>query len=69
MPRSNNELRYWEALARIKRYMRPEQLRRNAEKMYGLPYAEALEYAYENVIGEAEAATRGKRRPKPATQL
>ena len=60
----SNEQLYYDALKRITHYSSVERLRRGSEKSYGLPFHEALEYAYENVIGEAERAIRGKRRPK-----
>lgn len=63
--KANNELVYFDALKRIAAYQTPDQLRRGAEKQYGLSYEEALEYAYENVLSEARVATKGKRRPKP----
>jgi hypothetical protein len=59
-----NEARYWAALKRISSFDRPEKLRRNSEKSYGLEYSEALEYAYENVIEAAKSAIRGRRKPK-----
>lgn len=66
MPQSN-EQRYFDTLKRIARYQSPESLRRGAAKKepeWGIPYEEALEYAYENVIAEARSATKGRRRPK-----
>lgn len=54
---------YFDALKRIQQYSTVEQLRRNSERQYGLPFEEALEYAYENLIQEARNATRGQRRP------
>ena len=67
----SNEQRYFDALKRITQYMSPDKLRDEAEKRYGLPFEECLEYAYENVIEEARQAIKGKRRPKdkvsPAT--
>jgi hypothetical protein len=62
--RPNYEARFSEALRRITAYMTPEQLRRRSEKEYGLSYNEALEMAYENIQGEAQAALKGYRRPK-----
>ncbi|KVF22901.1 hypothetical protein WJ06_10100 [Burkholderia cepacia] len=47
-----------------KAYQTPAQIRRNSEKKYGLPYEEALEYAYENIQQEARNAIRGVRAPK-----
>lgn len=65
MPKVNYEERFYVALKRITSYMTPAQLRRAAEKQYGLDHAEALEMAYENVIGEAKCALRGyKRKPQ-----
>lgn len=55
------EIRLHAALKRIAAYTPPEKLERRAEKDYGLPYEEALAYAYENVIGEAKAAIEGVR--------
>ncbi len=49
------------ALKRITSYQTPQQLRRNADKEYGLDYEEALEMAYENVLAEAKAGLRGIR--------
>lgn len=60
---TKNEQRYFDALKRITRYMTVAQLRRRAGGDYGLEQSEALEYAYENVIEEARAAIRGRRRP------
>ena len=56
--------RMYDALRRITAYMSPDQLRRRAEKEYGLPYEEALEMAYENIQSEARVAIKGMRRPK-----
>lgn len=56
---------YFDALRHIdKDFMTSDQLRRNAEKMYGLPFEEALEMAYDNMQDVARRAVRGKRRPK-----
>jgi hypothetical protein len=60
----NDAARYYDALKRITQYQTVDQIRRNAEKQYGLEPVEAIEYAYENVIEEARTAIRGKRRPK-----
>jgi hypothetical protein len=60
-PRVDYEARFRFALLRITKYMRPEQLRRAAEKQYGLSYEESLEMAYENLQGEARAALKGYR--------
>jgi hypothetical protein len=59
-----NEQRLYAALKRIGAYMDPKKLRRTCEREYGLPYEEALEFAYENVLAEARGATRGMRAPK-----
>lgn len=61
---TSNEQLYYDTLKRITKYDSPEWLRRRSEKAYGLEFAEALEYCYENVKSEAERAVRGKRRPK-----
>lgn len=59
-----NQMR--KALKRIaNEYQTPDQLRRNAERDFGLDYEEALEYSYENIQHEAKAASRGVRRVKP----
>ena len=60
-----NEQLYYDTLKRIaKGYMTPEQLRRRAEKEYGIDYEDALEMSYDNLQCEAADAIRGKRRPK-----
>lgn len=57
------------ALLRIaKQYQTPDQLRRRSEKEYGLQFAEALEYAYENLQEEAKVAVKGVRELKEATK-
>lgn len=62
-PRTN-EQRYYDALKSIARkYQKPKQLRQTAESV-GLTYEEHLEMAYENVQGIADAAIRGRRRPR-----
>jgi hypothetical protein len=58
------ELKLFVALKRIASYDRPEYLRRNSERDYGLPFEEALEYAYENIKQEAKDAIRGIRAPR-----
>lgn len=51
-----------DTLIRIAReYQTPDQLRRNADRDYGLDFSEAIEMAYENIQGEARAAVRGVR--------
>ena len=64
----SREQHLYDALKRITRYMTPDQLRKRAEKLYGLPPEEAIEMAYENVLEEARTAIKGMRRPeeKPA---
>ncbi|HMI01834.1 MAG TPA: hypothetical protein VK541_05085 [Pedobacter sp.] len=42
-----------------KDYQTPDQLRKSSEKEYGLDYEEALEYAYENIQGDARDAIKG----------
>ena len=62
------EIRFYDALKEIARgYQTPEQIRRNAERDYGLGSNEALEYAYENIQFLAERTIKGVRirRPKP----
>ena len=54
-------------LKRIASYQTPAQLQRGAQREYGLPYEEALEYAYENVLSEAKSAVKTVRIPKPKT--
>lgn len=44
-----------------KEYSSPAQLKRNAEKEYGLDYESALEMAYENIQEEAKSAIKGFR--------
>lgn len=62
---AKNEQLYYDTLKRIaKEYMTTEQLKRRAEKMYGVSYHEALEMSYDNIQGAAADAIRGKRRPK-----
>ena len=42
-------------------YRTPEQLRRCAEREYGLDADEAIEYAYKNIQQEAKIAVSGVR--------
>ena len=42
-------------------YQTPDQLRRNAEREYGLDASEAIEYAYENIQQDAKRAVSGVR--------
>ena len=55
---------YFDTLKRIANYQTPEELRRSAERDYGLGYEETLEMAYENVLEEDKRATHRRRRPK-----
>lgn len=65
MSEQSNEQRYFDTLRRIARgYQTTDQLRRSAERDYGLSYTEALEMAYENLQHEAAVAIKRKRRPK-----
>lgn len=55
----------FDALRKIAReYMTPDELRRSADKDYGVSYEEALESAYENIQLLAKNVTHGMRRPK-----
>jgi len=57
--------RYYDVLKHIaKDFMTADELRKNAEGRYGLPYAEALEMAYENMQRTAKEALQGRRRPR-----
>lgn len=47
-----------------KGYSTLQQLRRNAEREYGLDFEEAIEYAYENIQHEAKIAVSGVREVK-----
>lgn len=59
------EQRNYDALRLIARnYMGVDELRRKAEKLYGLSFEEALEMAYENILAVAAQAIKGQRRPK-----
>ncbi len=62
------EQRLYDALKRISLYDRPERIRRDAGKRYGLEPGEAVEMAYENILAEAKAAVKGMRRPKTAQE-
>lgn len=62
--RTEREQRMYDALRRIaKEFQTPAQLQRSSERQYGLEYAEALEYAYENIQQLAQQAIKGMRRP------
>lgn len=64
----SNEQRYFDALRRIaKGYCTPDQLRRIAEKDYGVSPEEAIEMAYENMQAEAARSIHGRRRPRGET--
>jgi hypothetical protein len=53
------------ALLRInKAYETPSQLRKSANKTFGLGYEEVLEMAYENVKNEASSAVKGIKEAK-----
>ena len=56
--------RFYDFLKRITLYQSPDHLRKHSEQEWGLPYGEALESSYENIIEDARRAIRGKRRPK-----
>jgi hypothetical protein len=61
----SNEQIYFDALKTISRdYMSSDELRRKSEREYGLPFEEAMEMAYDNIQTLANAAIKGKRRPK-----
>lgn len=57
------EQAYFDALRRIASYEPPGRLRKSAGRAYGLDAGEAIEMAYENVIEEAKAAIKGRKRP------
>lgn len=59
-----SELKLYAALKRIRAYSSPDDLRRVAEKRYGLEGDEAIEMAYENVLQEATNALKGYRPPR-----
>jgi hypothetical protein len=61
----SKELKLYDALKRITMYQSPSQLRKSAEKQYGLSAEEVIEMAYENVLIEAKNAIKGMRRPLP----
>lgn len=62
--RTEREQRMYDALRRIaKEFQTPSQLQRSSERQYGLEYAEALEYAYENIQQLAQQTIKGMRRP------
>jgi hypothetical protein len=57
-------LRLYDALKKITKYQTPAQIQRSSEKRWGLGYAEAMEYAYENIQQTAKNAIKGVRLPK-----
>lgn len=60
------EIKLFDALKRIAAYETPDRLHRHADKAYGIDGAEAIEYAYENVLSEAKHAVKGVRIRRPA---
>lgn len=58
------EQAYFDALKRIASYQSPTSLKKIAGRQYGLDPGEAVEMAYENVIAEAKAAIKGRKRPQ-----
>ncbi len=61
----SNERQYYDALKTIaKGYDSSDRLRRDSQKAFGLEFAEALEYAYDNIQSLAALAIKGKKRPK-----
>ena len=50
-------------LRRIAAYQTPDRLRKHSGEDWGVGYEEALEMAYENVLGEAKAALKQVRKP------
>ncbi len=59
------------ALQRITQYQSVDGLRRDSQKRWGLPFEEAIGYAYENVMQEARNGLHGVRKlkvsPTPTT--
>lgn len=65
--KASNEQRYYDALKRITSYKDPDWIHGHPDKtldLWGLNGSEAIAAAYENVIGEAKAAIRCRRRPQ-----
>ena len=54
----------YSALKRITKYDSTDRLRRDGEESWGVPFAEALEMAYENLQSEARAGLSGVRQPR-----
>lgn len=48
-----------------KQYQKPEKIRKDSEKDWGLGYEEALEMAYENIQTDAQYAVMNVRELKP----
>jgi hypothetical protein len=46
----SKEREYYDALKVISQYQSVEWLRKSSDRAYGLPYPEALEFAYEKAI-------------------
>lgn len=63
---SERERYYHAVLTRIASYEDPERLKEASEDEYGVEPSEAVEMAYENVLGEAEVAL--KKFPNPMTK-
>ena len=55
------EIKLYDALKRITKYMTYAQIQRDAEKGHGLNYEEYLEMSYENIQLEAKRAIKGVR--------
>lgn len=60
------EKKLWIALKRITAYDAPRKMRRHSERDWGLPFDEAIEYAYENIQQEARNAIRNVRMQRAA---
>lgn len=54
---------YFDVLKSISKADTVAFLRKHSERQYGLPFEEALEMAYENLIAHARLAVQGRRRP------
>jgi len=68
MAEDSKEQSYRKALNQIGYgFASPEQLRKDARKVYGLPYEEVLEMAYENMQQTARMALSGAPRKKGRT--
>lgn len=60
------EVKLYAALRRIAQYQSPERLKKHSWNDWGLQDGnEALEMAYENVLGEAKSAIKGVRIATP----